>query len=186
MEKITVREAARRLGVSDMAVHKAIKAGRVSAERNEKGKPVMAWPQVEQQWRANSDPMKRSHVGSRGSARRQADEATKFGTSGQGGDAGGPPDDVGASTSYAKARAIREAYMARLAKLEFEERNGKLVDAEQARAARFKEIKAAQTRILGIPAACKTRVPDLPLAVVAVIDAVCRETLEDLANGVGD
>src|SRR5207237_3332293 len=67
--------------------------------------------------------------------------------------AGAPPDALGADgpedgiasqvgdgsasrlvSSYAASRAAREAYLARLAKLDFEERSGKLVDADQVRA----------------------------------------------------
>jgi hypothetical protein len=89
---------------------------------------------------------------------------------------------VSAAPSLAQSKAVREAYMARLARLEFEERSGKLVSADDVKVRWFKRIKAAQTRILGIPAACKSRAADLPLAVVAMIDSVCREALEDLAN----
>ena len=197
-ELIGIREAARRLGVSDTAVHKAIKAGRVTiAGRAETSqRPLVAWPQVQTDWMANSDTSKRSHVGSRGSPRRAADpqpqvplatsarpdeapapEAAQAGGDTQPGRSAGP--------SYAQSRAVREAYQARLAKLEFEQKSGKLIDADEVKVAWFKHIKAAQTRIMGVPAACKTRVPDLPLAVVATIEAIVREAMEDLANGVG-
>lgn len=89
--------------------------------------------------------------------------------------AGGP--------SLAQSKAVKEAYLARLAKLDYEERSGKLVPADDVKVAWFKLIKAAQTRIMGVPAAVKTRCPELPLAAVAAIEAVCREALEDLANG---
>lgn len=60
---------------------------------------------------------------------------------------------------------------------------GRLLDASQVRDAWIKHITAAKTRILGIPAACKSRHSDLPLAVVATIDAQCRDALEDLSHG---
>lgn len=99
----------------------------------------------------------------------------------EGEDEAGPQSGRGAK--YAKARAANEYYKARLAKLEFEQKSGKLVDGEAAQAAWFKLIKAAQTKIMGIPALCKSRVSDLPLKVVAEIDKICRQTLEDLAKG---
>lgn len=192
-ELIGIREAARRLGVSDTAVHKAIKAGRVTvAGRTEKSdRPLVAWPQVQDDWLANSDTSKRSHVGSKGSPRRDADPvpAVPLPVSAR-------PDEVplrappaaqaeqrqSNAPSYAQSRAVREAYQARLAKLEFEQKSGKLVDADEVKVRWFKLVTAAKTKILGIPAACKTRVADLPLAVVTAIDMVCREALEDLAN----
>lgn len=195
-ELIGIREAARRLGVSDTAVHKAIKAGRVTvAGRTEKSdRPLVAWPQVQTDWLANSDTSKRSHVGSKGSPRRAADPepTVVLPVSARPDEAPAPaPDPVMAEApvgrqpqgpSYAQSRAVREAYQARLAKLEFEQKSGKLIDADEVKVRWFKMITAAKTRILGIPAACKTRVADLPLAVVTAIDMVCREALEDLAN----
>lgn len=197
-ELIGIREAARRLGVSDTAVHKAIKAGRVTVAGRTptSNRPLVAWPQVQSDWLANSDTAKRSHVGSRGSPRREADpppavnlqtnqleQASAPETAAVGGDT--LPGRQAQGPSYAQSRAVREAYQARLAKLEFEQKSGKLVDADEVKVAWFKHIKAAQTRIMGVPAACKTRVPDLPLVVVATIEAIVREAMEDLANGVG-
>ena len=194
-ELIGIREAARRLGVSDTAVHKAIKAGRVTvAGRTEKSdRPLVAWPQVQNDWLANSDTQKRSHVGSKGSPRRAADPkpAVTLATSSSPDEAPAPDatPTMGADApmsrqgpSYAQSRAVREAYQARLAKLEFEQKSGKLIDADEVKVRWYKMITAAKTRILGIPAACKTRVADLPLTVVTAIDMVCREALEDLAN----
>lgn len=192
-ELISIREAARRLGVSDTAVHKAIKAGRVAvAGKTDSGRPLMDWPDTERRWLANSDVSKRSHVGSRGSPVRAQDaprvnlptsDRMDEGSQGDGAELGTDGPRSGRGGSYAQARAAREVFQAKLAKLEYEERTGKLIDADQAKVAWFKHITAAKTRILGIPAACKSRYADLPLAAVAIIDQVCREALEDLANG---
>lgn len=192
-ELIGIREAARRIGVSDTAVHKAIKAGRVHiAGRTEtSNRPLLAWPQALQDWQANSDPSKRTHIGPTGTSARRAKyaaappEADLPTTTRQAAEAPPPEADslsTGRAPSLAQAKAVREAYLARLAKLEFEQKSGKLVSADEVKVRWFKRIKAAQTRILGIPAACKSRAADLPLAVVAMIDSVCREALEDLAN----
>lgn len=219
MEQIPIREAARRLGVSDTAVRKAIAAGRVTVVGNtDRGWPLLGWPQARDEWINNSDTQKRSHVGSRGGAQR-AEYATspaevQLPTSSAPDEAPAPadpppppkqraqtqvqaqaeqdPDDEPTpppgrqpptGPSYAQSRAIREAYQARLAKLEFEQKSGKLISADEVKVAWIKKIKAAQTRILGIPAECKSRCSELPLAVVKVIEDVCREALEDLANG---
>jgi hypothetical protein len=101
------------------------------------------------------------------------------------------PEDPGGDVlihdgmSLNEAKTIDAIYKARLTKDEWEKSQGKLIDADQAKLAWFKHITAAKTRIMGIPASCKSRYSDLPLAVVAVIDQVCREALEDLANGNG-
>lgn len=197
-ELISIREAARRLGVSDTAVHKAIKAGRVAvAGKTDSGRPLMDWTDTQRRWLANSDVSKRSHVGSKGSPVRANDPPPRvqLPTSSRmddGPDAGG---DLGAGLTagdgprsgrgpgYAQARAAREVFQAKLAKLEYEQKVGKLIDADEVKVAWFKHITAAKTKILGVPAACKSRCSDLPLEVVATIEQVCREALEDLAGG---
>src|SRR5439155_18409102 len=65
---------------------------------------------------------------------------------GAAGDSDGPTagDNGRLVASYAGARAAREGYAARLAKLDFEERSGKLVDADQVRARAY----AAGRRLL--------------------------------------
>lgn len=192
-ELISIREAARRLGVSDTAVHKAIKAGRVVvASKTESGRPLMAWEDTERRWLANSDVSKRSHVGGRGSAVRAKDAprvnlptSDRMDEADPAGDIGGDGPKSGRGPGYAQARAAREVYLAKLAKLDYEQKVGKLIDADEAKLVWFRHITSAKTRIMGIPAACKSRYSDLPLAVVAIIDQVCREALEDLASGNG-
>lgn len=199
-ENISLREAGRRLGVSDTAVRKAIKDGRVtSVTKNPgNGRPEVMWPAARDEFTGNSDTTRRSHVGSRGGASRAADYAQKpevelptndrldelpelaDGSAGASGTAG---PKSGRGGQYNQARAAREVYQAKLAKLEYEQKIGKLVDADEVAAKWSKMIAAAKTRIMGIPAECKSRLSDLPLEVVAVIDTACREALEDLANG---
>lgn len=197
-ELIGIRECARRLGVSDTAVHKAIKAGRiVVASRTETSKrPLVAWPQAEADWGRNSDSTKRNHIGPTGTSERRtkyagSDSAPTLPTRAKvlSGEADAP-EHTSQSTggavqgpSLAQSKALREAYLARIAKLDYDERTGKLVSADEVKSRWFKHITAAKTRILGIPAACKSRYADLPLVALATIEQVCREVLEDLANG---
>ena len=51
---------------------------------------------------------------------------------------------------YAKARAIREQYLARLAKIEFEERSGKLVNRDEVQVAAFNRFRAFRDGMLNI------------------------------------
>lgn len=157
-ELIGIREAARRLGVSDTAVHKAIKSGRVTvASRTEtSNRPLVAWPQTQQDWLANSDASKRTHVGSRGSPVRSKDPApsvqlaTNTATDDDGA-ASAAVAKAAAGPSLAQSRAIREAYQARLAKLEFEQKSGKLVDAAEVKVRAFKMARSARDALLGLP-----------------------------------
>lgn len=166
-EKVSIREAARRLGVSDTAVHKAIKADRVRvAGKTESGRPLMDWEETERRWHANSDASKRSHVGPQGSPRRAADKPSARlplsssgagpGAAAAGGDEGGGAA-VGGGPSYAQSRAVRELFAARLAKLEFEERSGKLVDVDTLKVEAFKVHRRVRDAILNIPDRCAPR-----------------------------
>lgn len=195
-ELISIREAARRLGVSDTAVHKAIKAGRVTiAGRTEASqRPLLSWPQAEQDWHANSDGAKRTHVGSRGSPRRAADPEPErpLVVNTRMEEAQPPAQDdaparVSAAPSYAQSRAVREAYQARLAKLEFEERSGKVIDADQVKVRAFKLARSARDALLTIPdrlapiLASSTDVQEIHRLLLEDIERTCQQ----LANEAG-
>jgi hypothetical protein len=163
-ELISIREAARRLGVSDTAVHKAIKSGRVTVAGRTPGsdRPLLDWPQAQTDFIGNSDTAKRSHVGSRGSPVRANDPPPQvpLATSSRM-DEQQAPDGVpmagdvlpgrGGGPNYAQSRAIREAYQARLAKLDFEERSGKLVEVDKVKADAFKVGRTIRDSLLNLP-----------------------------------
>ena len=194
-ELISIREFSRRIGVSDTAVHKGLRSGRVVLSEDKRtGRKGLMWPQSQQDWLANTDGMKRSHVGSQGSPRRAGDDpVVRLVTSGNGGGSrplAGPVDDVepqgtGArlkAPDYAQSRAIREAYQARLAKLEYEQRAGKLVDAEQVASAWVQIATTTKTKVMGLPSKAKQAIPSLTLEQVAALERLCRDALEELAD----
>jgi hypothetical protein len=165
-ELIAIREAARRLGVSDTAVHKAIKSGRVSLGEPDpnNGRPRLPWPQAESQWRANSDATKRNHVGPQGNSPRRASyggnttpPAAPLPTAAQtlSGEVDPPASTVHApgpaAPSLAASRAVREAYQARLARLEYEKATGKVVDADTVKVSAFKLARSLRDAMLNIP-----------------------------------
>jgi hypothetical protein len=52
---------------------------------------------------------------------------------------------------YAQSRAVRMLYMARLAKLEYEIRSGKLVSVEDVKQKAFNQARTVRDRLLNIP-----------------------------------
>jgi hypothetical protein len=54
-------------------------------------------------------------------------------------------------SEYARARAEREHYSALLAKLEYEERAGKLIDTDDVKAQAFRTFREIRDRMLNIP-----------------------------------
>jgi len=196
-ELIGIREFARRVGVSDTAVHKAIKSGRIVAHEEDRdpnnGRPRLRWPQAREDYQSNSDSTKRTHVGGTGKSERRlqytAGEDSKpvlqtreqvLGTE--------PPHDtvpVGGDAlpgraavqgpSLAQSKAVREAYMARLAKLEYEEKSGKLVSADEVKARAFKMARGARDALLTMP----DRLAPI-LAGTTDVQAVHRMLLDDI------
>ncbi len=203
-ELIGIREAARRLGVSDTAVHKAIKAGRVTvAGRTEKSdRPLVAWPQVQDDWLANSDSSKRSHVGGTGTSPARVKYAGKskpekqLPTSDKPDEIETPRAVVGGDTlnssqgmgpTFAQSRAVREAYQARLAKLEYEERIGKLVDAAEVKVRAFKMARSARDALMTLPdrmapiLASSTDVIEVHRLMTEDIERLCRRIADEAA-----
>ena len=60
------------------------------------------------------------------------------------------PDALGGS-QYTKARAVREHYQARLAKIDYEERISKLVSADEVQVAAFNKFRQFRDQMLNIP-----------------------------------
>ena len=130
-------------GVSGEAVSKAVKTGRLSRSvvYDAKGKPSIDPEIAEVEWAAQTHP---THGGKRGQA---AEEAPPPST---------PTDEPrptpsGAAATFAQSRAIKEAYLARLAKLEFEEKSGVLVKADVVKNEAFKVARLVRDAMLNIP-----------------------------------
>jgi hypothetical protein len=64
---------------------------------------------------------------------------------------GTEPPKLESGLEYSKARAVRESYLARLAKIDFEERTEKLVSADEVRVASFTRFRQFRDGMLNIP-----------------------------------
>ena len=168
-----MREYARRRGVTTEAVSKAVKTGRISLV----GKKVDI-AAANRDWAANTQPgqmaaKKTRKARSKGSKRTQV--APKE----------GQPAGDSTVNNYANSRARREDYLARMAEVDFEERAGKLVNANEMKAQWMKLITEAKTRLLSVPIKCKSRLPALSALDVSIIENLIRDELEELASGNG-
>lgn len=126
MAIMTLRGYARHRGVALSAVQKAIATGRITTQpdgRIESEKADIEWEQ---------NTTRRVHpVPSRA---QDEDDASLFGAS-----------------QYTKARAVREHYQARLAKIEYEERTAKLVPKDDVQIAAFNKFRQFRDHMLNIP-----------------------------------
>ncbi len=132
MAIMSQRAYARQRGVAVYAVQVAIKTGRISTTPDGQVDSDVA----DREWAANTrkDPPK-----VKVNSRRQPDD-----------DADPSGDSFGVS-QYTKARAVREHYLARLAKLEFEEKVGSLVSRDEVRVAAYNTFRQYRDHILSIP-----------------------------------
>lgn len=107
-ELISQREYARRRGISNVSVHRAVTSGRISTVGG-KIDPV----QADREWRENTDQSKpRNRITGRPQQSRAPGEPSEPM------DFGGADGGNGTATGYARARAARELCQAQLAKLE--------------------------------------------------------------------
>ena len=141
-EEISQRAYARHRGVSHKAVQKAIAQGRITANGG-KIDPAAA----DAQWEANTDQSKpRNSVSGRPKLVPPLPQVAAQNSP-------EPPAGNGATHpgGYAGSRAVRENYLARLAKLEYEERAGTLIKAADAEKLIFEFNRRARDAIMSIP-----------------------------------
>jgi phage terminase Nu1 subunit (DNA packaging protein) len=97
--------------------------------------------------------------------------------------ADGLSDDISLRKKMARSRAIKERYAARLAKLEYKERSGLLVEVESVKKEWTQVASIVRTKVMGIPSKARQRIPELSQEQIAVLQAIVSSTLEDLADG---
>lgn len=85
--------------------------------------------------------------------------------------------------TIAQSNAIDAAYKARIRKLEYEEKSGKLVNADQIKIKTVNMIKAAVNKLRGVPSKAKTSIPTLTVRDIEVLEDLIDEALQELATG---
>ncbi len=137
---VTQREFAQIIGLSAMAVSKAIAQGRLKRSLFFDGKAKKPSIDVDMaivEWKENS--LKDQINLQKPAANPEMVPYVK------------PDEPANPVQSYNQSRAINEAYKARMSKIEYEERIGKLVDAEKIRDEAFKMARTVRDSMLNIP-----------------------------------
>lgn len=189
---VSVRAFARSVGVSHTAIQKAIKAGRITAQPDGTLDPEAAG----NEWAAYRalapppHPLQRPDRPPAPAPRVTPTLPPPLDVDGQDGDEaaqGEAPEDgarAAAARGYQTSRAVREAYMARLAKLEFEERQGKLVNADEVKVAAFNTARRARDLLMAMPDRVSSvlAATDDPHEVRRVLAAEVRRVCEELSR----
>jgi hypothetical protein len=145
---LSQRQYARLRGVSQVAVSKAVRSGRIPTI-NGKIDPVAA----DRAWIENTDQSKPRNSVTGDPKMRRSDPPAPARRS--------PPANVldeiedessgSVAASYATSRALREKFNAALAQLEYDERSAKVVQADDVRIATFNVARSARNQLLSLP-----------------------------------
>ena len=162
MPLLSLRAYAKHRGVSHAAVQKALRSGRITANAD----GLIDSDQADAEWNAKTRPRQRRA--------RPAPIVRQE-----------PAEAPAAGIDYFRARAIRESYLARLAKIEFEEKTGKLVSRDEVQVAAFTRGRTIRDNLLNIPdrlAATLAAEADAD-RVHQILSAEIRQALEELSGG---
>jgi pyruvate/2-oxoglutarate dehydrogenase complex dihydrolipoamide acyltransferase (E2) component len=127
MPLLSLRAYAKHRGVSLAAVQKAIHSGRITPNTD----GLIDSDRADAEWNAKTRP-----------GQQQAKAAAAVPRD--------PSEAPAAGLDYFRARAIRESYLARLAKIEFEERIAKVVDRDEVQVAAFTRGRVVRDNMLNI------------------------------------
>jgi pyruvate/2-oxoglutarate dehydrogenase complex dihydrolipoamide acyltransferase (E2) component len=128
MPLLSLRAYAKHRGVSLAAVQKTIHSGRITPNAD----GLIDSDRADAEWNAKTRPGQRRTRPAAVTPREPAEAPT-------------------AGLDYFRARAIRESYLARLAKIEFEERIAKVVDRDEVQVAAFTRGRVVRDNMLNIP-----------------------------------
>ncbi len=174
MSLLTMRQYAIHRGVSINAVSKAVKQGRISCARDSNGYAMIDAVVADREWAANTGHSKMYGNGEAAPQRPHPQQPPAP-----------EPEAPRGGPSYAQSRAVREAYQARLAKLDYEEQTGKLINADEVKERWLHIAGLVRTKVSGIPSKAKQRISDLTTEHYLELETIVREALEDLADGDG-
>ena len=167
---ISIRAYARHRGVTDTAVHKAIRAGRITPEAD----GTIDADRADREWARNSDAPK---AGTRAKA---AKVAVSEGT----GD--GPAALPTGGASLLQARTVNEVVKAQTNKVRLARLKGELVDRPQAIAHVFKLARSERDAWLNWPARISAQMAAKlgidPHAMHVALEAAVREHLQELGE----
>jgi len=155
VEPMSLRAYARHRGVSLRAVQKALKSGRISAREDGRLDADVA----DENWARNTAPRPQAPArpASKVAATMLATPMAAAERTHHHSDThpvvrqSSEPPRLESGLEYSKARAVRESYLARLAKIDFEERTEKLVSRDEMQVAAFNRYRTFRDGMLNIP-----------------------------------
>ena len=143
MEALSLRGYAKHRGVSLKGVQKALASGRITKREDGLIDPEAS----DLNWARNTGPRPQpSHKSATASPHHNVQHHAEVPAR-----ESGDPNKIETGLEYSRARAVRESYLARLTKIDFEERSGKLVSRDEVQIAAFNKFRQFRDRMLNIP-----------------------------------
>jgi hypothetical protein len=168
MPVLSLRAYAKHRGVSLTAVQKAIHSGRIATT----SEGLIDSDRADAEWKAKTRPGQRRVKQVPPAVVREPERAEA---------------PISGGLDYFRARAVRENYLARLAKIEFEEKTAKLISRDEVQVAAFTKGRTARDNLLNIPdrlAATLAAESDAD-KVHQILTAEIRKALDELAGADG-
>lgn len=178
---ISLRELARKLGVSHKAVQKARDAQRITA--NPDGTFNLA--RAKKEWRDNTQHVKRQHGEPKIEAPEEEVEATVAAPKGTPAAAKSTPAVVNgkAPNGLNAAQTRRYELQAEILELELEEKRGRLLDAVEVKGAAFEAARKTRDMIMDIPQRMGPLVAGLtPEQATVALEEECGRICDELAK----
>jgi hypothetical protein len=173
MALVSLRAYAKHRGVSLRAVQKAIQSGRIRPTPEGKLDPA----QADADWERNTGPRAGRSIAVPSPPPRPPAQPSA---------AEPPRAELGGAgvLDYARARAIHEHYKARKAKLEYEEKLGKLLSRDEVTVAAFNRFRTFRDGMLNIPdrVAAQLAAETDPAKVHEVLRTEIRKALLEFAD----
>lgn len=164
---VSASTVAHALGVTDAAVSKAKRIGRISTFENSRGKQLFHLETTKREWFANRNPSKVTTATNGQKAVGLTDFEARLSAKKNFGDDGAPLPDSEVF-DFGKERAAREHFAAEMAKIKTDEMKGMLVD----------KLKASQ-KVYELASSVKDRLLSIHLKVVSAVMAPLESSLID-------
>ena len=164
---VSASTVAHALGVTDAAVSKAKRIGRISTFENSRGKQLFHLETTRREWYANRNPSKVTTATNGQKAVGLTDFEARLSAKKNFGDDGAPLPDSEVF-DFGKERAAREHFAAEMAKIKTDEMKGMLVD----------KLKASQ-KVYELASSVKDRLLSIHLKVASAVMAPLESSLID-------
>jgi len=179
MALMNFSEYAKHRGVTQQAVSYAVQEGRITVTVDPKnGKRFIDSERADGEWDKNTDYAR--HPEKESAKERRENGAEKVES------VPGAGSRTGNTPTITESKQIKEAFLARIAKLEYERMSGKVVPLDEMNREWLKVCGAVKTKLLGIPSKLKGKLEHLTLEDIATIEDEIRAAMADLSDNRGE